>query len=303
MKSIQLLWLASVACLILGGCEGQEVSKDTLIDVDDLTITEQSSTTETVNNVLLEDGLYFAKSESFSTEDGWMNTVTLEIKDGNLVTVDLNAIHESGQMLKKQASLNGDYKMLELGGAQSEWHEQIQLFESYLLAFQSVEQLSLTDEGTTDAVTGVSINVADYVSLFKTAVDDGPIERGPYQDGHYYAEAQEYDQGYKYYINMIVLNGNILTINWDGINQEGTSTKKEDSINGTFSLANDGNTQSEWYVQAQLMENYLLEKQDPFLITYNENDTTDTVSNVSIKVSDFVELTIQALASGPTIAE
>ena len=54
--------------------------------------------------------------------------------------------------------------------------------EEYLVAQQSVEGLTLNDEGRTDAVSGVSIHVNGFTQLAK-ALAAGPVEAGPYKDG------------------------------------------------------------------------------------------------------------------------
>ncbi|MTM62394.1 FMN-binding protein, partial [Turicibacter sanguinis] len=95
---------------------------------------------------------------------------------------------------------------------------------------------------------------------------------------------------YKYNINLIVENGYIVAAHWDAI-------KEDDNLTGGHSTEEIQN----WNHQAQLLESYLINIQDPTLITYNEDNKTDAISGVTIEVNQFIELVIQALASGPTI--
>ena len=68
------------------------------------------------------------------------------------------------------------------------WHEQIEKLESYIINNQDTSAIQTTEDGKTDTISGVTISVTPFLQLMNTALADGPIEKGNYQDGHYYAE-------------------------------------------------------------------------------------------------------------------
>ena len=89
-----------------------------------------------------------------------------------------------------------------------------------------------------------------------------------------------------------MLNGYITAAHWDAIDEGGQNLKE---------IENKTEEQLRWEEQANLLENFLISAQDPTTITFNEENQTDTIAGVTIKVDQFIELSIQALASGPTI--
>ena len=57
----------------------------------------------------------------------------------------------------------------------------------------------------------------------------------------------------------------------------------------------------QWKEQSTLLEQYLLEIQDPMQMTFNENNKTNDVNGVTIDVHQFIELATKALANGPSL--
>ena len=72
--------------------------------------------------------------------------------------------------LKKQRSMDGEYGMLENGGAIAAWYEQAQAAEDYLLQVQDPAAIELNDTGHADAISGATIHVNDMVSLAEEAL-------------------------------------------------------------------------------------------------------------------------------------
>lgn len=116
----------------------------------------------------LKDGTYTAEADEF--HNGWKDKVTIEVKDGKIASVDWNSEAEDGGKDKKTASKDGDYGMVEKGGAIAEWHEQAEKVEAFLVEKQDVDAIELNDDGTTDAVAGVTIKVNGFVDLVKKAL-------------------------------------------------------------------------------------------------------------------------------------
>lgn len=168
--------------------------------------------------------------------------------------------------------------------------------EEYLVAQQSVDGLTLNDEGRTDAVSGVSIHVNGFTELAAKALAAGPVEAGPYKDGSYHAEAADFDanSGWKEAVDVTVINGKIAAVSWNGIHKDGGTDKVTRSKSGEYGMKK-GGAQSEWHEQAYQAEQYLIEKQDPQAIVTAEDGKTDAISGVSIHVNGFVELAAKAL--------
>jgi len=109
------------------------------------------------------DGTYYAEADDFD-ESGWKDTVTIEVKNGKIVSVDWNAINKDGGDDKDTLSRNGGYKMVEYGGAQAEWHEQAEKVEAYLVEKQDPTDIKYKDnDGHTDAISGATIKVKKFL--------------------------------------------------------------------------------------------------------------------------------------------
>jgi len=118
------------------------------------------------------DGTYYAEADDFD-ESGWKDTVTIEVKNGKIVSVDWNAINKDGGDDKDTLSRNGGYKMVEYGGAQAEWHEQAEKVEAYLVEKQDPTDIKYKDnDGHTDAISGATIKVKKFFDLAQKALKD-----------------------------------------------------------------------------------------------------------------------------------
>lgn len=251
------------------------------------------------SDAMYQDGMYFAIQDEFNEETGWKYAVTLEVKDGEITSVDWNGVSIEAGMTKKELSKEGLYKMVEFGGAIAPWYEQAELTEAYLLESQSPTSIEYQDDNYhTDAITGVTIGVSPLFSLAEQALEAGPQEPGPYKDGAYYAEEDEFSEksGFKYNVSLTVLFGNIESVNWNATHKDGGDDKKTLSANGEYGMVENGGAQSTWIEQARLVEAYLLETQDPTDINYlDDNYKTDAITGVSIGVSPFFTLAEKAL--------
>jgi major membrane immunogen (membrane-anchored lipoprotein) len=246
-----------------------------------------------------EDGIYFAREDGFGSS-GWKSVATVVVEDGKIVDADWNGAHMSAGYDKKKVAKDGDYNMVAFGNAQAEWDVQAERAEAYLLEVQDPTAIAYTDdEGHTDDIAGVSIHVAGFFDLVERALEAGPAALGPYEDGVYHAEADEFaSSGWKGTVDMTVYNGRIMAVNWSAVNEAGED-KKEASINGDYGMVAKGGAQAEWHEQAYAAEAFLLETQDPAAITYNADGYTDAISGVSVHVSEFAALVEKALEAGP----
>ncbi|SKA79155.1 Major membrane immunogen, membrane-anchored lipoprotein [Caloramator quimbayensis] len=281
---------------LLSGCGSNTTSGNTNSN----TASNTSSNTQETQKSKYADGIYFAQADDFDAQTGWKDVVTLEVKDGKIVSADWNGANKNGGADKKTVSKEGKYGMKQIGKAQSEWHEQAQKAEAYLIEKQDPKAITYKDaEGHTDAISGVSIHVMSFFKLAEKALANGPVQRGPYKDGTYHAEQANFDPqtGWKETVDITVINGNIVAANWNGVNKAGGDDKKTQSAKGIYGMKEKGKAQSEWHEQAQKVEAYLIEKQDPKAITYKDAEGhTDAISGVSIHVMNFFKLAEQALS-------
>lgn len=293
-----LLALSAMVSLSLTvGCSSDEATSGS-----DSTDTEdvQNNTEEPAEETgKYEDGIYFAQEDGFG-DSGWKYMATIEVEGGKIVSADWNGAFKAGGVDKKTSSANGEYGMVEKGGAQAEWHEQAKKAEAFLVEKQDPTAIEYTDdEGHTDAISGVSIHVVEFFDLAEKALANGPVEKGPYKDGAYYAEEDDFSEtsGWKYTASLTVINGNIVAADWNGVHKDGGDDKDTQSANGEYGMVEKGGAQAEWHEQAEKAEAYLLEIQDPTAIEYTDDEGhTDAISGVSIHVSEFFGLAEKALA-------
>lgn len=246
---------------------------------------------EEINTLFsLEDGLYFAKEDDFN-EEGWKNILSFKIENSKLMDISFNAVNESAASTKKELFLAGiSPSNSENNEEIDSWYEQIQLLESYFLYHQIADYNAILAHTHTDELlSNLTLDIEPLIYLIEKALSEGPIELGPYIDGYYYAEQEDSDNGFKYFIRLFVQNGYIIAVHWNGLHEDG------------ISLMTDLNSEVNWSEQATRLKKFLIEIQDPMLMTFNEENKTDDVFGVSIEVNDFIELVVESLANGPII--
>lgn len=246
------------------------------------------------------DGVYFAMDDAFGSS-GWKYGVTIVVEGGKIVDVDWNGLHIDAGFDKKSVDKAGKYNMVRFGGAQAEWYQQAEKAEAHLIQIQDPAKITYrTEQGHTDDIAGVSIHVVEMFDLAKKALAAGPVGVGPYQDGTYFAIADEYpSSGWKEFVSLTVLNGRIAAVNWSAVNKNGDDKKKVDKA-GRYNMVRFGGAQAEWFQQAEKAEAHLIKIQDPTKVSYKDADGhTDEIAGVSIHVDALFDLTAEALAAGP----
>lgn len=281
IKSITTGIALGTALLVLGGCA--------------------SSQSAQAPAGQFKDGIYFAQEDKYS-DAGWKYVVTLEVKDSKIASVDWNGAYKAGGADKDSLSKAGKYGM-KAGGAQAEWHEEAEKAEAYLLKTQDPKKIEYKDEkGHSDTITGATISVKPLFALAEKALANGPVEKGPYKDGAYYAEESTYHPEWKYTTSLTVINGNVVAADWNGVSLYGGKDKDTLSKDGEYGMKA-GGASAEWHEQAEKVEAYFLANQDPTKITYkDEKGHSDTISGATMGVKYFFDLAKAALDKGP-IAE
>lgn len=122
-------------------------------------------------SVKYKDGEYIASSPDYD-DQGYMATVKIIVKDGQVASIDCDGLAKEGDS-KKVRSENGTYSM-KSAGAKHEWHEQIAYLEKHVLT-NGIDSVSVKTDQKTDTVTGCTIKVKDYVDLIKKALDSAKM--------------------------------------------------------------------------------------------------------------------------------
>jgi major membrane immunogen (membrane-anchored lipoprotein) len=163
------------APLVLSGENTPDTEDSTDINGEDTSIEEQTSDTQSEElssgntdstdsqstGTVWADGTYETEEADFD-EQGYKDKVSLTIQDGRITEVIWDAYNEAGE-LKSVLSADGIYEM----PGDLTWQEQAMAITDFLIQNQSAEAITLNAEGKTDAVTGVSISVKDFVTLVK----------------------------------------------------------------------------------------------------------------------------------------
>lgn len=135
-------------------------------------LAEKALAAGTTEMGMYKDGGYYAESAEF--ENGWKSNLSLTVLNGEIVVANWNAASEDNAELdKKTASMEGQYPMVENGGASAPWHEQAAKVEAHLLATQDPTDINFTDDdGHTDAIAGATIKVKEFYNLAEEALKD-----------------------------------------------------------------------------------------------------------------------------------
>jgi major membrane immunogen (membrane-anchored lipoprotein) len=118
---------------------------------------------------MYEDGSWSASHDEFG-DNGWKATVSLTVIGGRIVAAEWDEVNEDGEM-KAALSTEGEYGMVENGGAMAPWHEQANAAERWLLENQDPNELDLNDEGRADAISGASIDLDGFKELAIVALE------------------------------------------------------------------------------------------------------------------------------------
>jgi major membrane immunogen (membrane-anchored lipoprotein) len=231
------------------------------------------------------DGFYFAEEAEFQSS-GWKDQVVLQVKGGKIVAATWNGINNKGLEDKKTEASAGRYGMVKASKLGKEWHEQAAAVEKFLVDTQNT--------AGADAVAGASMNVKGFFELVKAAIAAGPVAKGTYKkDGWFYAKAPAFDKsGYAATALITIVNGRIVSANWNAINKAGGDTKLVRAVKGTYKM---NAKQGEWHVQAPRVEAALVKVQDPAKIAVKADGKTDAISGVSVTVNDFIAVAAEAL--------
>lgn len=101
---------------------------------------------------------------------GNVTIATVAFENGTPKSVNIDVKQADGSM-KSEASMSGAYDMKNEPG--KKWHEQADLVEEFIVANNfDLSKVTLTNEaGNTDAISGVTIKVGDYLEAVEAALE------------------------------------------------------------------------------------------------------------------------------------
>lgn len=255
----------------------------------DATPTPEVKEETTTGTTTLIDGTYTAEAKEFD-QGGFKSTMSITVADGKITEVLWDAHNEAGEF-KSVLSADGAYVMSEEKDALT-WQEQAMALAEYVIANQSLE-IPMDKSGKTDAVSGVSISINDFVNLASQCLAQASPKT--IKDGTYTVEGKE-SQGFTSIVTLVVENGKITSVVWDGRNAAGeyksylSSTDKYTMVEGNPT----------WKEQADALAANVIENQSTKGIVMDEKGKTDSVAGVSISVGEFVSLVEDALVKAST---
>lgn len=262
------------------------------------------------------DGVYFASGE---VSNDWRPYVVVTVEKGKITDAYWSATNVVPQGDKRVISENGGYDMVTYAGAKSQWFEQAKACEDWLIKNQdptAFEKLLSDEEGhttalTTDSGASVSIHVSEFFTLAAQALASEPVAAGQYGETRVVTVAGEpSEQGWKDLAEFIVVNGTIVSANYDALYSNEYVAEGENSNAKYFSV--DGDTVTalskdqlketygmtaagsalEWYQQAELLEKYVVDNQAIFAV--NADGYADGIAGVSVHAIGFYSLFNQA---------
>jgi major membrane immunogen (membrane-anchored lipoprotein) len=243
------------------------------------------------------EGVYFAQDQKFDPQTGWKEQVVVTVAAGKITKVNWNGISNLGGADKKTVAAAGGYGMKKASKLGLEWDQEAANVEAYLLKTQDVGFNKLKADGTTDAISGASLHVANFFTLVNKALGSAPIARGIYKkDGWYFKEQAAFDAqtGWKDSVLITVVNGTVVDVLWNGTSKDATKKSKlVEAIEGRYGMAKAAK-QGEWNVQAAAVQAALIKAQDPAKIAVRADGTSDAITGASIHVTA-VTLAVEAL--------
>ena len=238
-------------------------------EVSDIPADEKEETSAT--EAALKDGVY--KAQAPADDKGNYPFVSVTIEGGKITEVTWDEVYNGS--LKSELSLTGKYVMKPV------WDTQAKSVSQYVVDNQGTAGL-LNENGYTDVVSGVSINVAGFAGLA-----DQAIAKANGADGVYEVAAEADEKGNYAFVSVTIEDGKITAVTWDEVYNG--SLKSELSLTGKYVM------KPVWDTQAKSMCQYVVDNQTTGGLNLTEAGKTDVVSGVSISVNGFTGLVEEAL--------
>jgi major membrane immunogen (membrane-anchored lipoprotein) len=250
--------------------------------------------------MMYEDGIYFASEDAFAG-NGWKYHAIITVADGKIVDAEWNGINRVPTQDKKTLSMEGNYGMVAFSDATSEWHEQAEAAEQYMLDMQSAEtseDFYIDEDGHTDAIAGVSIHVVEFFDLAEKALTSDAVPVGMYDDGYPMSSIEPDDKGWQYMSQFIVVNGTIVDANFNSqsiteVDEDGDPVDKK-GLGLEYGMIENAGSEYEWFEQANMAGEFVVANQG-FDVNYSDDEGhTDSIAGVTIHVNQMAELFTKA---------
>ena len=279
-KLVRVSAVAALSLAVLTGCSSKN-NDTTATKAPTQAPTTEATVTPSTEATTLNDGTYTKKSEN--AEGGFTFEMNMTVEGGKITAVNYEGYNEEG-VSKTQLCADGAYVMTENGPT---WAEQAQSLAAHVVETQSVDTITMDDQGKTDAVAGVSISVNGFVDFAKALLEEAaaPAKTTTLKDGSYTKKSEEAEGGFIFEMKMTVEGGKITELNYEGYNEDGKS-KTQLCLDGEYKMTEDGPT---WAEQAQALAAHVVENQSIDKITMDDQGKTDAVAGVSISVNGFVD--------------
>ena len=264
------LMLIFTSLFILTGCENDEVVIDETLPV----------TT------------YFAIADRLDDNE-WQDFITITVNSEDVIThVELNGVSQLANRSRREVAQLDDYE--DVFGYN--FYEQASSLEHSLIG-TSRDDLADTIR---DAYANerVDFDTTTFANLTLRALSSGalPLESGPYLDGTYRGIDVVNEEGFAYFVNLFVINGDIVAAHFNAISDDGLKYDQ-------FADTTVDDEVVAWRHQARLLEQALIRSQDPMAFTFCEAGFTADIPGVDMEIESFVSLVTQALAAGPVVIE
>ncbi|HEY8364186.1 MAG TPA: FMN-binding protein [Haloplasmataceae bacterium] len=324
MKKFLSLFTVLVIALIISACGNENKNNPKEDELDNITETFDSYTFGTfvvVNGTIVladfnaaENAYEYLIDENGKfVKDNGKNIILVQEKDGDIVPL---------QKFVTKDSAKEWYGMSQIG--KTEWYKQVQAVEKYLLEKQELK-LNVTYNQNNEEVYSIDgVSQATMSSTNKSLKDIfdklstvEPTNNHPYltnvtpgpknnsinkQDGYYFAAADTFDGGYRYYTIVKIENGIITNVVWNGYHIDGGESKclGDDkytcAAKGNYGMAARA-TKGEWHVQAAATAKWIVETQN-INPTFN-GEKVDAITSATITVKELFDLINTALQGDP----
>lgn len=249
------------------------------------------------------DGFYYVENES----DYMMTTVVV---NGKIVLADINSKYYKEYTVDGETKVGytkdslGTHYGMAARAEKGEWNVQAARVEDYLIANQDLN-ISLDAAGDSDDIADVTITESSFVELFDLFTAKNSLN-SKIQDGMYFAIQENFSKGYKYYVVLTLVDGNIVDTHMSAVTQDGVLSKCEGydkyscSVAGLYGMEDaTGNTKGAWHTQVdRILDHVLLF--NSLEVSYDETTgDTDEIADVTIHVNEYFELAKAAIENGP----
>jgi major membrane immunogen (membrane-anchored lipoprotein) len=125
-----------------------------------------------------QDGIYRVEADEVDNK-GYLYMLTIKVEEGKITSLVFDSMNREGEY-KSYLSTVGEYVMTDDGPT---WKEQADALANYVLEKQSIDGLTVDENGKTDVVSGVSISINNFLDLAKKALQMAKTGEGAESTG------------------------------------------------------------------------------------------------------------------------